>query len=533
MVTRRRFLAQTGSMSLVPWLLTHAGCGPSASNDKDTDAKGPLDDERAAFLHGVASGDPLVDGVILWTRITVQGERKQAEPVEVEWRIGLDPELRAPARRGRVGTDAGQDYTVKVDVRGLAAATTYYYAFSVGNVASAVGRTRTLPEGHVERLRMAVTSCANYPYGFFHAYRKIAERADLDMVLYLGDYLYEYGNGVYGDGAPLGRVPDPDRELVTLAEYRRRHAQYKADPDLQAVHGQHPCVAVWDDHESADNAYQEGAANHQADREGDWQARKQNAMTAFFEWMPIRPAALGNVERIYRTFAWGDLVDLLMLDTRLIGRDRQVDECDRARVEDPARSLLGGEQERWLVSELQSSRDRKTRWRVIGQQVRFAELRHPSVLECAGREDNWSGYGASRDRLLRALESGIDDVIILTGDSHASWGFDLPRDPLDPHAYDPDTGKGSLAVEIIVPAVTSPGIRDRAEATRAEETYRERFPNVAFVERHSQGYVLMDVTHERARAEWYFVSSVREPEAHERLGGAVEVRPGENHLTPA
>jgi alkaline phosphatase D len=531
MVTRRRFLTQTGSISLMPWLLTHAGCGPSASNESEV--KGPASSEQVAFLHGVASGDPLADGVILWTRITVQGERAEAPPLEVEWRIGLDPELSAPAQSGRVGTDASQDYTVKVDVRGLAAATTYYYVFSVGSVASAVGKTRTLPDGHVERLRMGVTSCANYPYGFFHAYRKLAERADLDVVLYLGDYLYEYGNGTYGDGAPLGRVPDPDLELVTLADYRRRHAQYKADADLQALHGEHACVAVWDDHESADNASRQGAANHQAGREGDWSTRRQSAMTAFFEWMPIRPAAPGNVERIYRTFAWGDLADVLMLDTRLIGRDRQVDECNRAQVEDPARSLLGGEQERWLVSQLQSSMDRKTRWRLLGQQVRFAELQDPSTPECSGSNDNWSGYGASRDRLLRALESGIDDVIILTGDSHASWGFDLPRDPLDPHAYDPATGRGSLAVEIIVPGVTSPGIRDRAEATRSEEAYRQRYPNVAFVERHSQGYVIIDVTHERARAEWHFVSSVREPEALERLGGAVEVKPGENHLTPA
>lgn len=532
MVTRRRFLAQTGSVGLVPWLVTAAGCGPAASRDRAV--KGPRGEVAAAFLHGVASGDPLADGVILWSRVTLEGEHVAGEPVDVEWRIGLEPELRAPVQSGRAQTDASQDYTVKVDVRGLDAGTTYYYEFSVGRVASPVGRTRTLPAGHVERLRMGVTSCANYPYGFFHAYRKLAERSDLDVVLYLGDYLYEYGNGAYGDGTPLGRVPDPDRELVSLPDYRRRHAQYKTDPDLQAVHGQHPCVAVWDDHESADNAYRDGAANHQAAREGEWQARKHNAMTAFFEWMPIRPAAPGDVERIYRTFSWGDLVDLIMLDTRLVGRDRQVDDaCDRAQLEDPARSLLGAEQESWLISELQGSRDRSTRWRVIGQQVRFGELRDLAAPECVGGADGWSGYGASRSRLLSALASGIGDVIILTGDSHSSWGFDLPSDPFDPRLYDPDTGRGSLAVEIIVPGVTSPNIQDREEATRSEERYRELYPHLIFTEQHSQGYVILDVTEERARAEWHFVSSVRRPEALARLGGAVEVGAGENHLTLA
>lgn len=533
MVTRRRFLTQTGSISLLPWLVAGAGCGHSASSEREV--KGPDPRSGRVFRHGVASGDPLPDGVILWTRITPESDAADAGAMDVEWRVGLEPTLSETVRRGRAQTEAGRDYTVKVDVRGLAAGTTYYYEFRVGDASSPVGRTRTLPRGHVERLRIAVTSCANYPYGFFHAYRKLAERPDLDLVLFLGDYIYEYGNGTYGDGVPLGRVPEPDKELVSLADYRRRHAQYKADSDLQAVHRQHPCVAVWDDHEIADNTYRDGAANHQASREGEWRERKRNAITAYFEWMPIRPAQPGDVARIYRSFAWGDLVDLIMLDTRLIGRDAPVGElCDVPRVEDPGRSMLGSDQEAWLEAQLESSQERNTRWRVLGQQVRFGELNpEPPAGSCADSADNWGGYGASRQRLLSTLESGIDNVIILTGDSHSSWAFDLPRDPFDPSRYDPATGRGSLAVEFITPGVTSPNFEDAAEAARSEQQYRDTYPHLAFTEQHSQGYVILDVSHDRAQAEWYFVSSVRQPEIRERFGAAVQVLSGANHLSPS
>lgn len=546
MVTRRRFLRQTAPLALAPWI---AACSERREPRQAIEAsEPPSPGVRLSFLHGVASGDPTSDAVILWTRVTPEAplasldagagtaDAGGAGPISVHYVVARDAALTERVLEGRALTDASADYTLKVDATGLAPATTYHYQFRAGDAASPIGRTRTLPEGHVERLRFAVTSCANLPQGFFHAYRVLAERADLDLVLYLGDYLYEYGNGSFGDGAPIGRVPDPDREIVSLDDYRRRHAQYKLDPDLQAVHGWHAAVVVWDDHEFADNAHRAGAFNHQAGAEGSWEERKRAALRAYYEWMPLRPVDPAEPARIYRSFALGDLVDLLLLDTRLIGRDRQLDDpCDASAIDDPARQLLGAAQERWLLGELEASKRRGTRWRLVGQQVAFGQLLgDPAVLGCLGSIDKWSAYAATRARVLDALESrGIDNVVILTGDAHSSWGLDLARDPFDPTAYDPQTGRGSLAVELIGPGVTSPANPDPEGAAASEQRYRASHPHVRFTEHHSQGYVLVDVTHERTRAEWHFVSPVREPGASERLGGAVETRSGQNHLVPA
>jgi alkaline phosphatase D len=559
MVTRRRFLLQTAPLTLASWL--EACGGPSvpsltapggASREREEGSEPALIPPGSIFefRHGVASGDPLADAVILWTRVTplpppplatvdasastsADADDAGISRVTVTWLIALDPALTQGVQSGSTETDAGADFTVKVDVRGLAAGVTYYYRFAVGPRSSPVGRTRTLPVGHVEQLRIGVTSCANYPQGFFHAYRKLAERADLDLVLCLGDYIYEFGNGTFGDGTPIGRVPDPDRELLTLDDYRRRHAQYKGDADLQELHRQHPTVAVWDDHELADNAYRDGADNHTPGREGDWEARKRAAMRAFHEWMPIRsdPAHLA---RIFRSFSFGDLVDLIMLDTRIIGRDRSpTDVCDASQLNDPSRQLLGAEQESWFFAELEGSRNRGTRWRVVGQQVSFGQLLgDPPTLGCIGSRDKWGAFGAARARVLDAIEAGrIDNVVILTGDAHASWGLDVARDPFDPAAYDAATGRGSLAVECVCPGVSSPGITDPNAAASSALRYMATHPHLAYVDRHEQGYILVDVTHERARAEWYHVSSVREPAALEHLGGAVVTRTGQNHLS--
>ncbi len=558
MVTRRRFLAHTAPLTLAPWL---GGCASHSSSIGGTELgpAAPPATSGFAFLHGVASGDPLADAVILWTRVTptallpdVPAESRAPLAADsaassvadagalawvlVDWRVARDPDLNDVVQQGQIETSGALDYTAKVDVSGLAPATTYFYQFRVGAIGSPIGRTRTSPAAHTERLRFAVTSCANHPQGFFHAYRMIAERPELDLVLYLGDYIYEYGNGSFGDGEPLGRVPDPDREIVTLDDYRRRHAQYKLDPDLQEVHRQHPAVAVWDDHEVADNAYRDGARNHQVGSEGDWAARKQAAMRAFHEWLPIRAPLPGELSRIYRSFPFGDLLDLIMLDTRLVGRDPLIaDPCDESQVDDPARSLLGAEQEAWLASQLSASQQRGARWRLVGQQVAFAHfLGDPAVAGCIGSVDKWSSYGASRSRVLDAIErGGIDNVVILTGDSHSSWGLDVARDPFDPNVYDPATGRGSLAVELIGPGVSSPAIPDAAQAKASELRYKATHPHIRFAEQHSQGYFIVDVTHERLRAEWYFVSPVRELAALERLGGAVVTLAGLSHLTPA
>ena len=245
------------------------------------------------FAHGVASGDPLADGVILWTRVTLASSTSTS-PVDVEYVVATEPSLAASSvvAGGRFTTDATRDYTVKVDVGGLKPATTYYYRFAVASASSGavaagvspVGRTRTLPVGSVDRVRVAVASCASLAHGYFNAYRRIAERADLDLVVHLGDYIYEYGDGDYGSLRPY----EPSHEIVSLADYRQRHAQYKRDTDVQALHRQHAMVAIWDDHEFADNAWSGGAANHTEGAEGTWTARVAAALQAYYEWMPVR-----------------------------------------------------------------------------------------------------------------------------------------------------------------------------------------------------------------------------------------------------
>ena len=238
------------------------------------------------FRHGVASGDPLSDRVILWTRVTPRGSGAQ----RVNWLIARDEKLTQVVTRTQVETGAARDYTVKIDATGLEPGTTYYYRFDANGEQSPIGRTKTLPRLNVSRVRLGVVSCSNLPQGFFNAYACLAARRDLDAVLHLGDYLYEYANTQYGDGTRFGRVPTPNKEMVALQDYRERHAQYKADPDSQAVHQQHPFICVWDDHEFANNSWKDGAQNHNnnGENEGPWTARRSSALQAYFEWMPIR-----------------------------------------------------------------------------------------------------------------------------------------------------------------------------------------------------------------------------------------------------
>ncbi|HWO13029.1 MAG TPA: alkaline phosphatase D family protein, partial [Polyangiaceae bacterium] len=372
-LSRRRFLSQATPLGLLPFIPACAGRAEGDAPGSEVAGLAPGE----LFRHGVASGDPLADAVILWTRVTPP-EGTTADGLDVEWRVASDPGLADVVARGSALATAETDFCVKVDVTGLAAASVYYYDFGVLGARSGVGRTKTLPAAGVSRARLAVVSCANYPAGYFTVYRLLAARNDLDLVLHLGDYLYEYANGTYGDGQAIGRIPVPDRELLTLDDYRARHAQYKADADLQELHRQHPMIAVWDDHEIANDGYRDGAANHQPAVEGDWALRKEGAMRAYFEWMPIRPPASGE-SRVYREFEFGDLFDLILLDTRYAGRDAPaVRSCDQAALEDGARGLLGAEQEGWLFAGLRASSARGARWRLLAQQVMLAQLSDPS-----------------------------------------------------------------------------------------------------------------------------------------------------------
>lgn len=533
-LTRRRFLGRLAPATLWPFL---SGCGAGDATRIRRESSGverelePILTTRpwadpapngSVFRHGVASGDPLADAVVLWTRITPAAGATFA--IDLEWRIALDPGLARVVQEGVVTTDASVDYTAHVDVRGLRSGATYYYQFRALGHSSVRGRTKTLPVGAVEHMRFAIASCANYPAGYFNVYAALA-RADLDLIVHLGDYLYEYANATFGDGARLGRLPDPAREIISLADYRTRHAQYKLDPDLQESHRQHPWITVWDDHELADGSFDEGAQNHQAASEGEFRLRKQNAVRAYREWMPIRPAA--EAAQVYRSFGCGDLLDLVMLDTRHSGRQAQAEQCDSSELAAAERQLLGPAQEAWLTGELVASRARGARWRFIGQQVIFAPLLR-SMSGCVWSTDNWDGYSASRDRLLQVLRAeAIDNVVVLTGDAHAAWAIDVASDPFDPAVYDPASGRGSELVEIVTPAVSSPG-RGVPEAG-----ILRTHPHVKFADQTRQGYVVLDVTHERTQAEWYFVRSVQERGAEQDLGAVFSTRAGEPHLVAA
>jgi alkaline phosphatase D len=401
-------------------------------------------------------------------------------------------------------------------------------------VRSPVGRTKTLPLRHAESLRFAVASCSNYPDGFFHVYRRIAERADLDFVLHLGDYIYEYGNGRYGDGASIGRLVAPDHEIVSLQDYRLRHATYKSDPDLQEAHRQHPFITVWDDHESANNAWHDGAENHDPELgEGEWEARKRAAVRAYFEWLPIRERAYVPKDLVYRAFRYGDLAEIDMLDTRLYGRDEQAaGTTDAGTINDPGRQLLGVEQEAWLFNRMYQSHARGVQWKVLGQQVMMAQL-SANRGATPVNVDQWDGYAPARARFFQHIaDHRIDNVVVLTGDIHSSWGSDLAPNPYDATQYDPATGRGALGIELVTPGVTSPGIENPTEAAQTAAALRALSAHMKFIELNKRGYTVVDVDRERLHSEWWHVPTIRERTDEQFLAAALASASGTNHLVP-
>jgi len=491
-VTRRRFVQTVGASFVLNPMNLYA-------HDKE------FKDKKSPFKHGIASGDPLEDRVILWTRISPQNRTTGVIPVK--WRIASDADFETIIKEGITHTAAQIDFTVKVDPTDLQPATTYYYQFEALGHESEIGRTKTLPVNHVDNLRIAFTSCSNYPFGYFNVYQMIAQRNDLDAVLHLGDYIYEYANGTYGDGTALNRIPKPDAEILSLDDYRTRYAQYRSDPDLQEAHRQHPFITIWDDHEVANNAWSGGAENHNPDLgEGGWLERRAAAVKAYYEWIPIRQVDPKNPLKAYRKFRFGNLLDLMMLDTRLYARDQQVPNAQDPAINDPNRKLLGDEQAQWLLDSLEDSKEDGIRWRLLGQQVMFGQL---VVSGQIFNVDQWDGYPASRKRVMNHLqEKNIDNTIILTGDIHSSWAMDITDNPYDATAYDPQTGQGSVAVEFVTPAVTSPALENEVQADQTSLFLMATNPHMKYVDLFHRGYVLLDITHERTQAEWYHAETI-------------------------
>ncbi|MGM7444116.1 alkaline phosphatase D family protein, partial [Streptomyces tunisiensis] len=477
--------------------------------------------QAPAFLHGVASGDPLPDGVLLWTRVTPTPDTlpgSGAGPdTEVRWTVARDRTFTDVVAQGTVLATAASDHTVKADVRGLRPATDYWFRFSAGGADSPAARTRTAPaaDASVAGLRLGVVSCANWEAGHFAAYRHLAARGDLDAWLHLGDYIYEYGTGDYGTRGTVVRPHSPAHEIVTLADYRTRHARYKTDPDLQALHATAPVIAMWDDHEFANDTWSGGAENHTEGAEGAWAARQAAAKRAYFEWMPVRPAVEGTT---YRRLRFGRLADLSLLDLRSF-RSRQVSLGD-GDVDDTGRTLTGRAQLDWLKAGLSAS---DTTWRLVGTSVMispFALGSLPATLlkplakllglpqeGLALNTDQWDGYTADRRELLAHLRgNAIRNTVFLTGDIHMAWANDVPVNagtyPLS----------ASAATEFVVTSVTSDNLDDILKVGEgtvnavASPLIRAANRHVHWVDTDRHGFGVLDLTAERAQMDYYVLS---------------------------
>jgi len=538
-VSRRDFLKRAGGAAgLVLIGPAMTACGDSArpaGGLGGSPSPSPVPTAKVSpFNHGVASGDPLPDAVILWTRATPEA----SEDVLVTVRVYRDPALTQLQGTATQTATSARDWTIKIDFTGLSPATTYYYQFEAVGFKSVIGRTKTAPAlaADVARLRFGVVSCSSYAHGFFNAYRQLAQRNDLDVVLHLGDYIYEYGTGEYGSV----RSYEPANEITTLADYRTRHNYYKrTDADLREAHRHTPWITVWDDHETADNSYHDGAANHTEGAEGVWVNRKGFGQRAYDEWMPIRLPTPGDPNKIWRKFSFGKLMELIMLDTRLYERKEELatPPAPTDNLADPARTLMGAEQMRFLLDRLGST---AATWKFIGQQVMFGQLKVVGLPNAAGggqylNPDQWDGYQAERTQIFDFLQAqSIQNTVVLTGDIHTSWGMDLTPDPNNPvealGGYNPLTGGGSLGVEYVCTSVTSPGL---AQLAPIQDAIRLNNPHMKYVELSQQGYMVFDVTPERTVGEWWYVSTITEAGGTESFATALPVAAGANHLGAA
>ncbi|KEY73061.1 hypothetical protein S7711_06133 [Stachybotrys chartarum IBT 7711] len=541
--------------------------------------------ENLTFTHGVASGDPYADSVILWTRIapslesdtsnvTVEGTvayfshetekyiEASTSPICVDWVVSKAPDLVGcrPAAHGRAYTTSDIDYTVKVrfilswkidnranqmeqiEAGGLQALTTYYYQFNVcgTDIKSPIGRTKTAPneDDDVSSLNLAVFSCANYPLGYFNVYGNAARKDNVDYFVHVGDYIYEDKVGELGE---FERAMIPPREIITLHDYRTRIGQYRTDSDLLLAHQNFPWITVWDDHEIANNNWRDGGSTVNNTEESfiaqggvSFDQRKMNAVRAYFEWMPLRQVDLDDNLRIWRNFRLGNLLDLTMLDTR--SYDRSItrvgwnDDYVLTISNDAGRSIMGSHQENWFFRQLSESQERGATWRVIGNQMIFSRM---NMTAEGGREadvDAWDGYLSSKNRTLQHIyDNNINNVIMLAGDSHQNWVSDLVW--LDEHEYDPVTGQGSVGVEFAVTAVTSDGMEGNiAETDELSRGLLSDNVELQWQEGYYRGYLELHVSHEKIDAQFFGSPSVATRNPYDVPLANFTVYPNENRL---
>lgn len=560
-LSRREFLkiSALGACTLV--ISTGlSGCGESD------------DATQVAFLHSVASGDPLADKVIIWTRVTTD-----SSSVAVTYEVASESSFTNILHNGSVMTDAETDFTVKIDVHNLQAGTIYYYRFKSNGTTSPIGKMKTLPVGSVSEVKMAIFSCANYPNGYFNAYAEAAKIADLDVTLHLGDYIYEYGmfeaDGItpaYAtqNAAEIGRVlpAENDTELYTLDDYRKRYALYHTDAGLQAIHQACPMIVVWDDHEIANDTYKDGAQNHDAS-EGDFNARVEAALQAYFEWLPIRP--IENKKEIYRTFTFGDLLSLNMLETRIFARDEQLNYANYfttdglflqeqfvADITSAARSMVGSAQLSWLQGEFASS---TTKWQVLGQQVLMGRMNLPAELlvqisqldyvsgaqkdalllqinttlvelatikarmlggdttlteeeiarvntELPYNLDAWDGYFVERETILGTAKAYGKNLIVLAGDTHNAWANNLK-----------DMEGNHVGVEFATTSVSSPGMEEYLGVTSLEQSMQLEgaiellVNNLEYCNLMDRGFAELIFKENEVLTNWHFVARYDQP----------------------
>ena len=559
----RRELIQKSLFGFGALSLSASLTGCNNSSDKENHSL------KVSFDHGVASGDPLQDRVILWTRLTPNDASAR---LQVTWQIALDQQFKQIIKTDKVITTASDDFTVKVDATGLKADQSYFYRFIFGDKISPVGQTKTLAV-NTSKVSFAVCSCSNYPAGYFYVYREIAKQ-NVDVVIHLGDYIYEYGAGEYAseDAVQLGRTlaADNNQEIIKLDDYRKRYALYRKDKDLQALHHRHPFIVIWDDHELANDAWREGAENHteetpNAKNEGRFLERQLAALQAYFEWMPIRPIDDQQV-KIYRQFDFGHLVQLSMLDTRIIARDEQLDYANyitasgldaakfQADLTDRNRTLMGYDQRDWLLGKLQQS---TATWNVLGQQILMSKMQIPAELLFSLAEitsgqpsadtltkmqaqikelvtlkmrlkqgdptltlqekarvltvapynlDAWDGYFAEREMLYGTLAQLKKKIVVLAGDTHNAWSSNL---------YSQDGA--FVGVELATSSVSSPGMEKYLniptdQLQQFEFAFTTLIDELNYCNLNQRGYLMVEFNEEKVHSEWIFVDSIKKSE---------------------
>jgi len=493
---------------------------------------------------------------MLWTRYVAE------QTTDLMWQVSEGEDFSNPVAEGSARAAAERDWCAKSWADGLMPNRWYFYRFiAPDGTASPVGRTRTLPEGPTHKFRLGVFSCSNYGFGWFNAYCHAAEANDIDLAVHLGDYIYEYGAGTYpsaGQAHPE-RVLAPESEIVALTDYRLRYATYRADPDLQRLHQVVPMIAVWDDHESANDSWKDGAENHQSETEGEWAVRKAAAIRAYREWLPVSDAP-------YSTFEIGDLATLFRLDTRLEGRDQQFSLAKiiegQANPEamisslsafrdgewsNPERQLLGAAQEQWLADGLAQSKSRGATWQVLVQQVLMGKLASPKgMLDLLGdglpdfarrrlvassmaaeaglplNMDAWDGYPAARERVFKAALEADANLLVLAGDTHNGWAFDLAQDGQN------------VGVEFGVCSVSSPGFEsylsmippDTLAAAVVGSNEELKWADTA-----QRGYMTVELTPQRATTEYRFLEGVRQRSTRLAATKRISSEAGSNALT--